>query len=157
MRKCDVVLCDVDGVINIFADEGFVWHDIQDKRIIVDGKPSALFSFSPTVAKELNTLAGGFPFLWLTSWNEKTRFLTDLGFPAANFLPVTVGEETESKIAHVAKLAETQRVLWIDDFAEEWRGMLPTEVLKNVVSLQTDHKQGITPDDLITIKNRCGF
>jgi len=155
METCDVVVCDVDGVINIFSDEAFEWNDVQDKRLIIDGKPSTLFTFSPTVAKELSILNADFHFLWLTSWNDKTAFLPQLGFPQADFLPVTKGFETESKVAHVASLAKTKRVLWIDDFSEEWRNQLPEEILPNVISLQTDHRQGLIAKDIALIKSLC--
>lgn len=157
METCDVVVCDVDGVINIFADEAFVWDDIQDKRFVIDGKVSALFTFSPTVARELNTIADSFPFFWLTSWNKKTDVLAEVGFPKARVLHVEKGRETESKIEQVAFLAKTQRVLWIDDFAEEWREFLPAEVLANVISLQPDHRQGLITSDLERIKECCGM
>lgn len=157
METCDVIVCDVDGVINIFADDGFIWSDIQSKRLFIDGKSTPLFTFSPTVARELGSIKQAAPFLWLTSWNDKTQFLTQLGFPEAEVLHVEKGRETESKIAHVAKLAQNQKVLWIDDFAEEWRGMLPQKMLTNVVSLQTDHRQGLTPSDIATVKKWCGI
>lgn len=155
METCDVIVCDVDGVINIFADEAFEWNDVQDKRLTIDGKPSTLFTFSPMVAKELSLINARFNFLWLTSWNEKTEFLTQLGFPQADFLPVAQGFETESKIEHIVLLAQTKRVLWIDDFAQEWRTMLPSSIAENVVSLQPNHKQGLVAEDISLINSLC--
>lgn len=156
MKKETIVLCDVDGVVNIMGDGPFINSDVSEKMLRNDDEtPHALFTFSPKVISILNDLALKNKLMMLTSWNEDIRLLKQIGLNVEKFLKVDRTDEiteNQSKLLHLVEIAKTYNVIWIDDFALVWIEHLPLELTENVVVIQTHYRQGITDSDLETLQ-----
>lgn len=148
-----IFVFDVDGVTNASGDDDFQRTDMKHVMLREDGKPVSNLTFSPQVAKDITELSHRHEVVWGTSWNDRTRWLLQAGFPALPFLPVIRGSEEQSKVDHIARLALNRKVVWVDDFAMEWLHMIDESLHGNIVAIQPDYKQGISVAEMEFMKS----
>lgn len=157
-QKITTVLLDIDGVINVLdAPES---HELRDAA----GRVTGYLDLQREVVDALKVLVEDFSsptvrFLWMSSWNEKSKALTPFGLPDLDHLPVDRDREADSKIEGLLGCAASGPTIWVDDFVEEWADLVRSrstpEVMDNVLMIQS-RPHGLDLEDLAGIEQLVG-
>lgn len=148
-----IFVFDVDGVSNILGDAPFLRTDIEHKMLKEGGRPIVELTFSPQVARDIGSIAQKHSVIWGTCWNSRTKLMVQAGFPELPFLDIIVDEEKASKISHISHLARDHKVIWVDDFAQEWITEVNPSLRENIIVLQPDHREGISQQEMEFLKS----
>lgn len=153
MNTEPIFVFDVDGVTNASGDDNFTRTDMEHILLREDGRPVSYLTFSQQVAADLTDISQKREVIWGTCWNARTQLLIQAGFPSLPFLEIQVENEEKSKTDHIARLAQSRTVIWVDDFALEWLPMIDKSLHGNIIAIQPDHRQGISVQEMEFLKS----